>query len=625
MTRTEFVQKLRNAIPISASLGNPGVSGNEKNVKPGRVLLLSVQAIINAILIGLIAKLLVGLIALITNLSFYGKFSFHESSPAGNSLGLFVVLVPVIGAVIVGIIARFGSAAVRGHGIPEAMEQILTNESKIKPVITFLKPISAAISIGTGGPFGSEGPIIATGGAFGSVAGQIMKITPNERKILLAAGATAGMAAIFGTPVAAVLLAIELLLFEFSPRSIIPVALACVTGAAMHYALFGVEPVFSMPYIPEPTGSAMIIYVLLGVVIGVASVMVSKSVYWIEDKFEALPIHWMWWPAIGAVAVGVIGYISPQTLGVGYNNISYLLTGHVTLQIAFSLCLLKFLSWSVSLGSGTSGGTLAPLLTIGGAFGSLSGMAILYLFPDSDINMATCALIGMAAMFAGASRALLTSILFAMETTMQPHGMLPLLGACTAAYFVSFFLMKGSIMTEKIQRRGVVTPDSFEPDILQRLTVRQVINTDTLILSEDNTIKEIREWIKQNIAQRLSTAFVVVNADYHLAGLVSREDIFNKQHDDNAAIQAVLKEDIFCCSVDDTLSDVVDMLDKQGIDVVPVVEHGKVIGVVSHREIFAAYGQRRQADEISSPPISLKYKGTRLIVKGRQVYKNMID
>lgn len=627
MAKFEFVRTLRNAIPISASLGNLSIPGDEKSINPKRVLLLSIQAVINAILIGFIAKILVWLIALITNLSFYGKFSFDESSPAHNTLGLFVILVPVIGALIVGVIAKFGSAAVRGHGIPEAMEQVLTNESKIKPVITFLKPLSAAISIGTGGPFGSEGPIIATGGAFGSVAGQVMKITANERKILLAAGATAGMSAIFGTPVAAVLLAIELLLFEFSPRSIIPVALACVTGAAMHYSLFGTDPVFLMPYIPEPSGWAMVTYLTLGAIIGIASVIVSKSVYWIEDKFEALPIHWMWWPAIGAVAVGIIGYFAPETLGVGYSNISYLLTGNITIQVALSLCLLKFLSWSISLGSGTSGGTLAPLLTIGGALGSLLGMTILHFFPHSDINMATCALIGMAAMFAGASRALLTSILFAVETTMQPHGMLPLLGACTAAYLVSFFLMKGSIMTEKIQRRGVVAPDSFEPDILQRLTVQKVINTTTLIFSNNNTVKEIREWIKNNTAHKLSTAYIVVNEDYHLMGLVTREDIFNKMHDDNASILTILKEDIYHCSNEDTLSSVVGMLDKQGADIVPVLEHGTnvVIGTISHHEIFAAYGQRMQGDKITNPSISLKYKSARLIVRGRQVYKNISD
>src|SRR5690606_19398989 len=241
-----------------------------------RVLYLSIQAVINALIIGVIAKALVELIHLITNLFFYGTFSFVENTPENHQLGWYVIFIPIIGSLIVGVMARLGSAAIRGHGIPEAMEQVLTNESRIKPIITLLKPISAALSIGTGGPFGSEGPIISTGGAFGSLAGQIMNITPNERKIMLSAGATAGMAAIFGTPVAAVLLAVELLLFEFSPRSIIPVALACATGAAMHIIFFGSTAVFAMPSIPAPSSTALTWYVLLGAVIGVIAAFISK-------------------------------------------------------------------------------------------------------------------------------------------------------------------------------------------------------------------------------------------------------------------------------------------------------------------------------------------------------------
>jgi CIC family chloride channel protein len=333
------------AIPIAVSLDTTATVDaleSKKEIVDKRVFYLSIQAIANAIIIGLIAKFLVLLINFFTNISFYGTFSFSNTSPAANNLGLFVIVVPVIGGLIVGIMARFGSAAIRGHGIPEAMEQVLTNESKIKPAITFLKPVSSAISIGTGGPFGAEGPIIATGGALGSLAGQIMHITASERKVMLTAGATAGMAAIFGTPIAAVLLAIELLLFEFSPRSIIPVALACATGAGMHFALFGTEAVFAMPDIPDPTVEALITYIFLGAMIGIIAALVSKSIYFIEDAFEKLPVHWMWWPAIGAVAVGIAGYFAPYTLGVGYNNISSLLSGTLSLQLILGLCFLKF-------------------------------------------------------------------------------------------------------------------------------------------------------------------------------------------------------------------------------------------------------------------------------------------
>jgi CIC family chloride channel protein len=466
------MHKRDESIPVSPLLSP--IRGRERLKVSGkvdkRVLYLSLQAIFNALVIGFIAKALVYLIDFITNLAFYGKVSFAPASPAHNHLGVFVVAVPIIGSLIVGVMARYGSKAIRGHGIPEAMEKIILDESRIPPLITLLKPISAAISIGTGGPFGAEGPIIATGGAFGSFTGQIMHISPAERKIILSAGACAGMSAIFGSPLAAVLLAVELLLFEFSARSIIPVALACVTGAAMHLWLFGGGPAFPMPHLPEAPVSALAIYVGVGIAIGVIAALVSKSVYMVEDLFEKLPIHWMWWPAMGAVAVGVVGYFAPFTLGVGYENIQHLLSGTAPLALLLSLFFLKYLSWVISLGSGTSGGTLAPLLTIGGALGALLGVGLLRIFPDAGVTVAMAALVGMAAMFAGASRALLTSIIFALETTGQSNALLPLLATCIAAYFVSFFMMEGSIMTEKINRRGVATPDNYEADLLQLST-----------------------------------------------------------------------------------------------------------------------------------------------------------
>lgn len=615
------------SIPISPSLSlETDRSIPEANPQPvnKRVLYLSLQAVFNAIVIGVVARLLVAFIDLITNISYYGKFSFVPSTPEHNQLGLLVIIVPVIGGLIVGVMARFGSPAIRGHGIPEAMEQVLLNESKIKPVITFLKPVSAAISIGTGGPFGSEGPIIATGGAFGSFTGQIMKISPNERKIMLSAGACAGMAAIFGAPLSAVLLAIELLLFEFSPRSIIPVALACTTGAAMHLALFGAEPVFAMPAIPEPTSMAMLTYVVLGAVVGVASALVSKSIYLIEDLFEKLPVHWMWWPAIGAIAVGVVGYFAPRTLGVGYVNISEILSGTPALGFLFSLCFLKFISWSVSLGSGTSGGTLAPLLTIGGALGSLLGIVALQIFPGCEINLSAAALIGMVAMFAGASRALLTAIVFALETTMQPHGLLPVLGAGTAAYFVSFFLMKGSIMTEKIQRRGVFTPDSYEPDILMRVQVREVISESSSLLSLENTVKEIREWAKLQIPENLSHAYVVIDPEGKLAGLVKRSAIFDKKYPDETPLGNLLERTAPYVLPSHPLSFAADLIDRFQTDVLPVIEakgNKKVLGTISHKEIFKAYGKRRHEDTIHAQAISLKETSVSIIERGRQLFK----
>ena len=461
-------------LPVAPSLGtvlgaahvHPHVSLIDR-----RVCFISLIAVGLAFVATIVAQALIKLIGIITNLSFYGRFSTDFSSPANHTLGAWVILVPVVGSIIVGLMARYGSKAIRGHGIPEAMEQILLNDSKIPLRMTFLKPISAAIAIGTGGPFGAEGPIIATGGAVGSVFGQWIPTSASERKTLLAAGAAAGMTAIFGTPVAAVLLAIELLLFEFKPRSILPVALACTIAAALRIEITGSAPVFSMPEIHAASGSAMSAYLLEGCILGLFSVFVTKSVYWIEDAFEHLPIHWMWWPALGGIVVGVVGWLSPHTFGVGYENIDTILSGDFAGKALLIFCIFKFISWSIALGSGTSGGTLAPIFTIGGGAGSLLGAAATVAFPSLQVDVKLAALIGMAATFAGASRALLASIVFAFETTNQPHALLPLLGACTVAYLVSSLLMRNTIMTEKLVRRGHHVPMEYS-------AVHVVIKTD---------------------------------------------------------------------------------------------------------------------------------------------------
>ncbi len=307
-----------------------------------RVVLVTIIAIVIAAASALIAQLLTALIGLVTNLAFYGRWSTAFSSPAGHHLGLWVIAVPVIGGLIVGAMARWGSRAIRGHGIPEAMEQVLLNESKIPPRITFLKPISSAIAIGTGGPFGAEGPIIATGGALGSTGqGQFLRVTAAERKTLLAAGAAAGMAAVFGSPVSAVILAVELLLFELRARSLIPVAMAAVTATGVRYAMVGDHAVFAMPMLAQPDSAALVFYVALGLLLGVVSVGVTRLVYAIEDAFDHLPVHWMWWPALGGIAVGIVGYFAPLTLGVGYTNIEQIVSGDFTLQALFFLCVMK--------------------------------------------------------------------------------------------------------------------------------------------------------------------------------------------------------------------------------------------------------------------------------------------
>lgn len=618
------ITNYNNGIPISPALGSlPDTNEDAKkslSLKK-RLITISILCIAVAVAISLVAKVLVSLINLVTNISFYGSFSLKFNSPAYNHLGIWVIAVPVIGGIIVGIMALYGSKAIRGHGIPEAMEQILVNQSRIKPVIAFLKPVSSAIAIGTGGPFGAEGPIIATGGALGSTLGQLFRITSNERKIILAAGATAGMSAIFGTPIAAVFLAIELLLFEFSPKAILPVALACITGAAGHHLLFEAGPVFPMPELATPSNLALAIYSFMGIIIGFLALGLTKAVYLIEDLFEKLPIHWMWWPAIGGVAVGVVGFFAPHTLGVGYDNITSLLSGNLPLTIIFSLCFFKFLSWAIALGSGTSGGTLAPLLTIGGATGAILGTIISNLFPVAGISIPMAALIGMSAMFAGASRAYLTSITFALEATMQSHALLPLLGACTASYLISFFLMENTIMTEKIARRGVFTPDSFEPDLLQKLTVAQVMDEDDLVLSSQNSIKEVREWAVANDSP--DNYLITVGTDGSYDGILRLTDLYVHNLNEDTPLSKIITPVHSFLKNDDTLRTAAELMAKQDTEALPVIsaKGNKVIGILTYHDILASYKHHLEENETANTQISLRRGRMKIMVKGRKLIR----
>ncbi|MCU7549115.1 chloride channel protein [Chitinophagaceae bacterium LB-8] len=610
-----------NRIPISVSLDDnvtpQDVSPTARSDKK-RLLYLSLLTILIAGFVSILAKLLVYLINLITNISFYQKLSTHASSPVSNSLSVLVILIPAIGGIIVGLMALYGSKAIRGHGIPEAMEQILVNKSKIRPSITYLKPVSAAISIGTGGPFGAEGPIIATGGALGSTIGQLLKISSYERKILLASGATAGMSAIFGSPIAAIFLAIELLLFEFSPRSIIPVALACITGAAGHHLLFEPGAVFPTPFIETPTNSALAIYSGIGLVIGILAAAITKVVYFIEDAFEKLPIHWMWWPMLGGLVVGFIGYFAPRTLGVGYENITDLLSGKTAISIVLSLCIMKFISWAIALGSGTSGGTLAPLLTIGGATGALLGTGALYLFPDSGMTITVAALVGMSAMFAGASRALLTSIVFAIETTQQANALLPLLAACVGSYLISYLLMKNTIMTEKIARRGVATPHIYEPDILNNLKVKQVQTDEAIVLDHTATANEVRAWIKEKKLHQ-QNYYVVADQEGNFKGVISSSDIFNLHFNDDSNIEVLIQRKRFVVRTEDNLKKAVEIMARENLDVVPVIseDDNKITGVLSYRNIISVYTQNAEEHK-ENVAISLKRRTLKILLHGKK-------
>ncbi|MDA8094497.1 MAG: chloride channel protein [Betaproteobacteria bacterium] len=540
----------------------------------------------------IVAQGLLRLIGVITHLSFFGSVGWTLVDPAQNRLGPWVILIPVAGGLIVGLMARYGSPAIRGHGIPEAMEQILANRSRIPPRVLLLKPLSAAISIGTGGPFGAEGPIIATGGALGSVIGQWIQITANERKILLSAGAAAGMTAIFGTPLAALLLAIELLLFEFRPASLLPVLAACATAAVMRGAFEGFHPFFAMPALGWPAAQELLAYIPLGALIGFAAVLITRSVYAVEDLFGHLPVHWMWWPAIGAVGVGLIGWWVPASLGVGYGNIDGALAGTLMGSTLLLLCIAKLLSWTIALGSGTSGGTLAPLMTVGACLGAMLGHACHAVCPQLGLNANLAALVGMAAIFAGASRALFLSVLFALETTWQISALVPLLIGCGSAYLTSSLLMRQTIMTEKIARRGVHVPNDYQADSFAQARVRDHASDTVVALAATQSVGDVRNWLDGADPGSKHQGYPVIDDGNNVIGVVTRKDIFTPRTSGRQLLAEIVRGRPITISSDATLAEAMRLMATWRIGRLPVLAadgSGRLTGMLTRSDLLSAY------------------------------------
>jgi CIC family chloride channel protein len=548
-----------------------------------RMITISGMAILIGLVSAFVALGLLKLIGLFTNLFFFGRWSATLVSPAGNHLGWWEILVPVAGALIIGAIARYGSERIRGHGIPEAIEAILIGGSRIEPKVALLKPLSSALSIGTGGPFGAEGPIIMTGGAFGSLIAQFFKLTSNERKTLLVAGAAGGMAATFAAPVASVLLAVELLLFEWKPRSMAPVALASVTAAAARRYIIGLGPLFPVPAHPVFIGPAgLLSCVLVGLAAGALSALLTLAVYASEDAFRQLPIHWMWWPAIGGLAIGLGGLIFPQALGVGYETIGALLQGDVPLKLIVGILLVKSTIWAISLGSGTSGGVLAPLLMMGGALGGIEAMFLPY------EGAGFWPLLSMGAILGGAMRSPFTGVIFALELTHDVNMLLPLLLAVMTAHAFTVLTLRRSILTEKVARRGYHLSREYAVDPLEVLFVREVMRTNVAAIPAGLTGRELAQTLHTDHTVRPGQhLYPVVDSERHLVGVMTRGDLerFAKggaepaQRDPTVAYQ------------DEPLRVVVHRMSDTGLTRFPVLNNDKereLTGMVSLSDLLRA-------------------------------------
>ena len=539
------------------------------------------------------AWVLVHLIGLITNVVLFHRMGWDLPSFADFHPGPILVVEAAAGGLVVSLLALW-APVIRGHGIPEAMEAVLTRQSRIAPRAAVAKPLSAAVAIGTGGPFGAEGPIIVTGGALGSLIGQVIRVTPSERKILLACGAAAGMAAIFNAPLAAVVLAIELLLFEFSHRAFVPLVVASSIAAAMHAALFSPGPLFHVPPHSYAGLDSLPVFALVGVACGLLAVVTCKGLFLVEAGFRRLPISEFWHPILGAIGFGCIGLAVPRALGVGYDSINDVLANRLAIGVLVALLLGKLLAWWIALGSGTSGGTLAPILLISGAFGSLLGSLINELVPALHLAPGAVALVAMAATFGAATRATFTAIVFAFELTQDYRSIIPIMLAAVIADLVAGALLDHGLMTEKLARRGLHVPLDYEPDYLQAMHVRAAMATPAVVLDANALVGEARARINGTS----HSAYPLVDAQLRCVGIVTRSDLLRADATPDTPLTRVASPDVVTVTPEDTLLTALERIVDEEVEHLPVIaEDHQVVGMCTRTDILRARSERRNTED----------------------------
>jgi chloride channel protein, CIC family len=570
-----------------------------------RLLVLSGMAVFTGSFGACAAWVLLKLIAIVTNLAYFHVYSTATSYLSHARLGPGSILIPVIGGLIVGLMARYGSQKIRGHGIPEALEAILIGQSRIEPKIAVLKPLSSAIAIGTGGPFGAEGPIIMTGGALGSLFAQFFHLSSAERKTLLVAGAAAGMTAIFGTPVAAVLLAIEVMLFEWKPRSFVPVVVSAIVAIAWRPWLVGAWPLFPHFGIPAMPWWGLALCAAVGVVAGLQSAITTGGLYWVEELFEKLPIHWMWWPALAGIVVGIGGLIDPAALGVGYDNIQALIGGTVLIHAAIALLLVKGVIWVIALASGTSGGTLAPLLMMGGAVGALEA----HVLPFGDPGF--WALIAMAAVLGGTLRCPLTATVFAVELTGDLHVMPAVLVACVASFAVTVLIMRRSILTERLARRGRHLTYEYTVDPFEVMRVSEIMTQPVDTLPARMSTEDALAFFDTENGAKRHKSYPVVDDAGNVVSMVSRADVLRWSREGWAKGQTLEERpgvgEVFVGYTDELVGHLADRMASADVGRVPIIDRttGKLAGLLARRDLLRVRAHAARLERERARPLAI--------------------
>ena len=490
---------------------------------------------------GVAADVVVHLVGLISNLALLHRFGWQLPNLRHYHPTPVLLAVAVGGALVVVALARW-SPIIKGHGIPESLEAILFRDSRVMPRAAVAKPISAAVAMGTGGPFGAEGPIIVTGAAVGSLIGQLVPVSPAERRILLATGAAAGMAGVFATPVAAVVLAFELLLFERSLRSLVPLVLATSVATVLHDVLIAPRPLFAVVHPLVFHVTQLPLFAVLGLAAGTLAVVLNHGLFAVEAGFRRLPVPEWAHPIVGALGFGAIGLAVPGSLSVGYWAITDAVNGRFLLGAAAVLFVGKMVSWWVGLGSNTSGGTLAPMFLVGATMGDMVGIAFAHAFPGAHIQPGAFALVGMGATFGVGARALLTGVVFAAEVTGSYGMLVPLLLTTGVAELVAELGLDDRVMTDKLRRRGYRVDFDAQTDPL-RMRVAALVMRPVDLVTDNADLPRVDRWAFVSEALSLvlepDTRAVAVTDHDQVIGTITWDEIEAelRRHNSNEHVQ----------------------------------------------------------------------------------------
>jgi CIC family chloride channel protein len=583
---TEIRQKWKQILKPAAE-GGPIKTSIDILLRPMRRAGFLLLAVLTGVIAGLGAVVLRALIALAHNALFYGRFStIYDANvqTAASPWGPFVILVPVIGSLVVTFLVIHFAPEAKGHGVPEVMDAVYYGKGFIRPVVAVFKSLASALTIGSGGSVGREGPIAQIGSAFGSTMGQILTMTTKQRITLIAAGAGGGIAATFNTPIGGILFAVELLLQEVSVATLVPVAVTTVTATYVGQLFFGVHPSFVIPALQQPYFHPLNPWLLgpyaaLGVVMGLASTVYIHSLYLAEDFFQNRTVDNLYLRhAVGMLAVGGLMYGLLSTTGnyyvdgIGYSTVQDILTGKIsTVHFLVLLFFMKLLATALTLGSGGSGGIFSPALFLGATAGGAFGIVLQHILPHTPVSPTAFAVAGMAGMVGGATGAAMTAIVMIFEMTLDYSVILPMTITVALSYGTRTLLARESIYTMKLARRDHYIPAALQANLLHVRRARDVMQTPVVKISSSDTLDVLARSSADHPDVRW---FLVVDND-HVSGVAPRDYALSASETERRgwhSVADVMRRDFILVQEDETMDSIVARLHRPHAAVAIVVK-----------------------------------------------------